>query len=230
MSSSERKWRSSESIALQYLEKAGYKILETRKKIKIEGVEVGEVDAVAEGPDGNLYVVEIKAGRVDVTGIRQIYVNAQLLGYKPLVVAKGFADNSSKMLADKLGVPVIELSDAFLVDAEELEIVVESALYRILSEWLKVLVTPLELGPQEWRIVEALAKSSDVKDFADLLGLSVEDAMREIARLRNKGFPSWGKSYWAMRPVAQLLIIKRELENLKRLIASSARLCRQGDL
>lgn len=229
MSSSERKWRSSEAIALQYLERAGYKILETRRKIKIEGVEVGEVDAIAEGPDGNLYVVEIKAGRVDVTGIRQAYVNAQLLGYKPLVVAKGFADDSSKTLAERLGVPVIELSDAFLVDAEELETVVESALYRILSEWLRILVTPLELGPQEWRVVEALAKSSDIKDFADQLGLSVEDAMREMARLRNKGFPSWGKSYWAMRPVAQLLVIKRELESLKRLLVASTRFSRQGD-
>ena len=86
--SSSRRWRSSERIALGFLEEMGYRIIETRKRIKIHGIEVSEIDAIVEDEDGNRYGVEIKAGRIDVTGIRQAYVNAIIASVKPMVIAK----------------------------------------------------------------------------------------------------------------------------------------------
>lgn len=222
--SSERKWRSSESIALSYLERQGFQILETRKKVKVEGVEVGEVDAIALSPEGEKYAVEIKSGRVDVTGIRQAYVNAELLGLKPLVIAKGFADDSAKALAESLGVMVIELSDAFLVDVEELEVVVESAVERVFREVLEALSRPVALGPQEERVVEALAGSADIKEFAERLGCSIEEAMRYVKKLQAAGlFPSSTKSFWGMKLYAQLYMLRKEYSSLKMMLQSLLR-------
>lgn len=76
----------------------GYRVVETRKKVMLNGVEVGEIDAVVVDEANTLWGVEIKAGRIDVTGIRQAYVNALVAGVKPMVVCKGFADDLLKSL------------------------------------------------------------------------------------------------------------------------------------
>jgi predicted RecB family endonuclease len=41
----------------------------SRHRIYRNGVEVGEVDILAVDGDGNTYAVEVKAGKIDITGI-----------------------------------------------------------------------------------------------------------------------------------------------------------------
>jgi len=218
--SSKRRWRSSELIALEYLEKKGFKIVETRKKIKIEGVEVGEVDAIIESQNGERYAVEIKAGSVDVTGIRQAYVNAVLLGMKPLVVAKGFADDSALALARELGVEVLELGNQYLVEAEELEVIVESAIQGLLRRILDVVLSNEPVPPQELAVIESMAKSRDIKEFADSLKTSIENAVKHIKRLQERGLlPEDTKSYSELRMYAQLILLREKLSRLEKTLS-----------
>ncbi|ACL11131.1 endonuclease (RecB family)-like protein [Desulfurococcus amylolyticus 1221n] len=222
--SSSRKWRSSELIALEYLEKQGFRIEETRKKIKIEGVEIGEVDAIAISPGGEKYAVEIKAGRIDVAGIRQAYVNALLLGLKPLIVAKGYADDSAMMLARELDVKVVELGDQYLVDSEELEIIVESAIYGLLRKILGVVTSKEPIPPQDYTVIEALAGSRDIKEFADSLKTTAENAMRQVRRIQSKGIlPEDTKSYYELKMYAQIILLRERIRGLERLLASNCR-------
>jgi len=218
--SSKRKWRSSELIALEYLEKKGFKIVETRKKIRIEGVEVGEVDAIIESQNGERYAVEIKAGSVDVTGIRQAYVNAVLLGMKPLVVAKGFADDSALALARELGVEVLELGNQYLVEAEELEVIVESAIQGLLRRVLDIVLSNEPVPPQELAVIENIAKSRDIKEFADSLKTSVENAVKHIKRLQGRRLlPEDTKSYSELRMYAQLILLREKLSRLEKTLS-----------
>jgi len=218
--SSKRKWRSSELIALEYLEKKGFKIVETRKKIRIEGVEVGEVDAIIESQNGERYAVEIKAGSVDVTGIRQAYVNAVLLGMKPLVVAKGFADDSALALARELGVEVLELGNQYLVEAEELEVIVESAIQGLLRRVLDIVLSNEPVPPQELAVIESMAKSRDIKEFADSLKTSVENAVKHIKRLQGRRLlPEDTKSYSELRMYAQLILLREKLSRLEKTLS-----------
>ena len=53
--------RSSERIARGVLERLGYKILETNKKITVDEAEAFEVDILALNPKGEKYCVEVKA-------------------------------------------------------------------------------------------------------------------------------------------------------------------------
>ena len=78
----------------------------SRHRIYRNGVEVGEVDILAVDGDGNTYAVEVKAGKIDITGIRQAYINAKLIGAKPLVIARGYAEEGARELARELGVEV----------------------------------------------------------------------------------------------------------------------------
>lgn len=219
--SSSRKWRSSELIALEYLERQGFRIEEARKKIKVEGVEIGEVDAVAVSRNGVKYAVEVKAGRVDVTGIRQAYVNAVLLGLKPLVVAKGYADDSAAALAKELGVEVIELGDQYLVDAEELEVIVESAVQGFIRRILDVLVKDEPVPPQDLEVIDALARSRDIKEFADALKTSVENAMRHVRRIQAKGLlPEDTRSFNELKLYAQLTVLREKVKLLGKILSS----------
>jgi len=136
--SARRRWVASEKIALGVLEELGYSIVETGKKIILNGVEVGEVDVVAVDSSNNKYAVEVKAGRIDVSGVRQAFVNAMILGAKPLVVCKGFADEAARELAEKLGVRVIQLSDVFLVESEEIYTIVREVIEETLTDYLEV--------------------------------------------------------------------------------------------
>jgi len=177
-----RRWLASERIAFRLLEERGYEVLETHRKVVIEGVEVGEVDAIARGPDGSLYAVEVKAGRLDVHGVRQAYANAVVLGYKPLVVCKGFADDAAQKLAERLGVEVIELEDVFLVDAEELEDIVRGAAVEAVADVASLLLEPPRIPPGLLEAVKAIAGSSSPLDAARRSGRSLRE-VAEAAKL-----------------------------------------------
>lgn len=213
--SAKRRCRSSEEIALQFLEQQGYKIMDTRVKVKIEGVEVSEIDALVEDENGEKYAVEIKAGNIDVTGIRQAYVNAQLLGYKPLVIAKGFADDSAAVLAEKLGVKVIQLRDYYLVEAEELETLVKASIRSIIEELLDALMVEKPISPEEYDFLRRMAKAKTIKELADALNTTINDVARKIRRLQNKGILSRRyKNYQYLRLEAQLIVLREEIRRI----------------
>ena len=52
----------------------------SRYRIYRNGVEVGEIDILAVDGNGNTYAVEVKAGKIDISGVRQAYTNAKLIG------------------------------------------------------------------------------------------------------------------------------------------------------
>jgi len=213
--SPKRKWRSSENIALQYLEENGYKIIERNYKIKIDNIEVGEVDAIVEDSEGCKYAVEIKAGNIDVNGIRQAYVNAELLKMKPLIIAKGYADESAEKLAEQLGVKIILLSDVYLVESEELETVVYSAINRILQDVLDTLINNQSITPEELDFIEKLAYSKTIKDLAEKCNLGLNEVVWKIKRLENKGvLKSRGRGFQELRLQAQLVFLREKIRRV----------------
>ncbi len=202
-----RKWLASEKLAATLLEEMGYRILERHRKVIVEGVEVGEIDLIALGPDGRTYAVEVKAGRADVTAVRQTYVNAVLVGAKPLIVAKGFADESAEKLARELDVKLIALSDVFLVDAEELEEVVFNSVLDALANFILLLSKVCEITDEEATLLNAIASSATVKEAAERLGLDVADLMKRVAELRSKGkLPQWSADTWLRLKLAATVV------------------------
>ena len=221
MVSAKRRWRSSERIALEFLESLGYKVIETRKKVKVNGIEIGEVDAIVVDEQGNKYAVEIKAGRIDVSGLRQAYVNAELLGLKPLVVAKGFADESAAALAERLGIKVIQLSDYFLVEAEELENIVREAISSIIVDTINLLALSKPLTPEDKEFLEKLVSSITISDLASKTNLTINDVAKKIKFLQNKGIiPKSAKSFNMIRYYASISLLKQKLLELFEIMKS----------
>jgi len=213
MVSAKRRWRSSERIALEFLESLGYKVIETRKKVKVNGIEIGEVDAIVVDEQGNKYAVEIKAGRIDVSGLRQAYVNAELLGLKPLVVAKGFAE--------RLGIKVIQLSDYFLVEAEELENIVREAISSIIVDTINLLALSKPLTPEDKEFLEKLVSSITISDLASKTNLTINDVAKKIKFLQNKGIiPKSAKSFNMIRYYASISLLKQKLLELFEIMKS----------
>ncbi|MCS7127999.1 MAG: restriction endonuclease [Sulfolobales archaeon] len=212
--STQRRWRSSERIALRVLEELGYKIIETKKVVKIRGVDVCEIDAIVEEESGVKYAVEIKAGKIDVSGIRQAYVNAALLGLKPLIISKGFADRSAEELAKELGVKVIELSDYFLIEAEELELIVRSSIESIIDEALSTIVELQNPSPSDLEFLKNIAKAHTVPELARDLNASINEVIDRIKDLQaKKVLPKTTKSYRILRTYAQIVILMSNLRN-----------------
>ncbi len=213
--SGKRRWYASERIAFRLLEEMGYRIIETHKRIIVDGVDVGEVDAIAIGPDNNYYAVEVKAGRLDVHGVRQVFSNAVLLNMKPLAVCKGFADDAAKKTAEKLGVKVIELSDAFLVDAEELEEIVYGAALEAFSESIRILLDPsIRVLPEQVDYLKAIARSHSIRDAALYLRKDVKDLVPVLSWLRTLSPLARRGGYKSLQLVAMLILLRLRLQGL----------------
>lgn len=178
--------RASEAVAASYLESMGFKIIEVHKKVSLGGVDVSDVDIVAE-KDNVMYAIEVKSGAVDVDAIRQAYANAKVLGMKPAVVGRGLADERASALAKELGVEVYLLSDLLVVQASELRDIVYEAVYSALNDLLSFLASCVELRPEDERVVEALATSSTILSVAEKLGVSEQEAAKLIASLSERG-------------------------------------------
>ncbi len=224
--SATRRWRSSERIALGFLEELGYRVIETRKRIKIHGVEVAEIDAVVEDGEGNQYAVEIKAGRIDVTGIRQAYVNAVVAGLKPMVVAKGFADDSAAALAEELGVKVLQLSDYFLVEAEELELLIRGAFDNLIADMVSIMLSLKKPSPEELEFLRVVALEPTIADASRKLGKGIDDIVKKLRQLQNKGvLPKTTRSYRVLKLYASLVLLREEMYR----ILLALKTCLQGE-
>jgi len=208
--SSSQRWHSSERIAQKLLEDMGLKVVETNKKVIINNVEVGEVDIVARDDEGNMYAVEVKAGKLDVTGVRQAYINAILLEMKPMVICKGFADDAAYELASHLGIKVIQLSDIFLVESEELEIVIREAVEDAVSSIFELILEPLPtIRDNEKKLIEVLASAHTLQDAASKLDIPLEVLLKNIDTLRSQGvIPKWARKWSSIKRCAQILATK----------------------
>ncbi|MCE4598676.1 MAG: YraN family protein [Desulfurococcales archaeon] len=208
-----RAWRSSEAIAASILEDLGFNIVELHKRISIEGFDVGEVDIIAER-DGVYYAVEVKAGMADVSGVRQAYVNALLLSMKPMIVSRGIDEKALK-LAEELGVEVITLPDLIIASVDELRDIVRDAMASIIYELLSVLNSCNLINEDDYIIINAIASTPTLHDAANTLGIGVNDVVKRISELRNKGVITGGKDYSSLRLQAMLLILCKIITNKK---------------
>ena len=206
-----RRGRASEDIAAAFLEDTGYRIIGKRQPVVVEGEQVSDIDLVVE-KDGVKYAVEVKAGYVDVGGVRQAYVNALLTGMKPLIVARGFSGRDAEVLAGKLGVEVVLLSDVFLTDAAELAAVVEAAVAEALTKALSSILSGKEPSPEDIKYLEAIANSDSIASAAEVLGIGIEDVGKAIARLKKSGviYPL-GRGYEGIRNGALAALIRLKL-------------------
>ena len=214
MPASSVRGRSSERIARGVLERLGYRILETNKKITVDEAEAFEVDILAVNPQGEKCCVEVKAGSASVSDIRQVFADSKILGLKPLLVCKGFADEAAEAVAKELDVELVRLSEYYiLLEPEELEVIVRTAVQHVLDSYG---FYPLPA----WRAIEEddlelMEKTSEAKDFteaAKALNLSPEELEQRIGKLRQKGiFPQRGQDFTALKKHSQQIICRYAL-------------------
>ncbi|MEX2739563.1 MAG: recombinase RecB [Candidatus Wukongarchaeota archaeon] len=208
------KGRSSERIALGILERLGYEILETNRIVNVGEAEAFEVDMIALSQEGQKYCVEVKAGQAGVSDIRQVFADSEVLGLKPMLVCKGFANEAAEAVAKKLDVKMIPFSQYYvLLEPEELEVVVRSAVQDVLNEY-GFFPLPLweAIKEEDWRLIERITAAESFKEAAQHLGLSVEDLGRRIGDLRRRGiFPGKGQSFMDLKRHSQQLIQRYSL-------------------
>ena len=179
---------SAERIAKYILEKIGYKILRANEIFKLRGVEIAEIDFIAESPEGDKYVVEVKAGEVDVSTIRNVYANAKILKMRQLIIGRGFSNDAAKKIAEELGVKVITLSDFFiLLDPLELEVIIRGAVRDVLQEYGFKPIYFSHIDKDELEKLKALVTSSNIKDFLDKVKFTEKDFGKYVQKLKNKG-------------------------------------------
>lgn len=188
---------SSERVAIGILERMGFRALDFRKKIVKEGVEVGEVDIVALSPSEELYAVEVKAGKASVSDIRQAYTSALLLGMKPMIVCKGFADAAAETVAKELDVKVLAIPEYYMLfEVEDLELAVRAAMQDAIDELGPPILLPYgeKLTRRDLKYMKAIAESTSVEEAASKLKVTVGDVWRYVNNLRSRGIlrGSWG--------------------------------------
>ncbi|MGB9708843.1 MAG: recombinase RecB [Infirmifilum sp.] len=197
-----------ELLAFHILESLGFEIQEYRHRITRSGVEVAEIDALAR-KNNDLYAVEVKSGRISTTDIRQAFANAQLIGAKPLVVARGFADKSAEAYANELKVEVILIPDYLhFISTEELMAVMEEAILNSLDKLLDVNFK--DLSEKELGVIRSLATSKNPEEACRALGMSLEEFSTVLGRLREKGVLVSDSSFTRLRVQARLVLLLRK--------------------
>jgi predicted RecB family endonuclease len=198
--------RASVEIAKRVLEKRGYTVIDENARIRLNGLEVGEVDLLARGPSGELLAVEVKAGGIGVSELKQLYVNALILNAKPVAVARSASDEA-RALASRLGIELVELSDLLTVDEEELYNVVKSAVEDALFELLTAL--PAVSDDRIARLLEAVAQGENLEQAARIMGLETGELEKSLGELRRSGLLPPLAGYGRLRAYAKALLALR---------------------
>ena len=196
--------RISVEIAKRLLMDLGYVVIKVSEPVTIRDREISEVDLIVADANGNKYAVEVKAGRLDVSGVRQAKVNADLLGLQPMVVARGFADDAARLLAEKLGVKVVNLSDLIAVSEIELYSIVKEAVFEAMSEFFSSLQVIRDKKALEF--LRALADSESLDEACRKLGLHQGECERLLGRLRRKGLIPLLRGYKGLRDYARAIL------------------------
>jgi len=168
-----------------------------------------EIDLIAKR-DEETYAVEVKAGRITVTDIRQAYSNAKLIKAKPLIICRDFADKSAEKMAKSLGIEVIRLYDLyFFASPEELLQVFERSLEKFL---LKVLsIGYHELKREDLKVIKAIASSGTLKEASERLKISERELISMIKELKKRGVMGKFRGFNGLRLEALLLLLYHNL-------------------
>ncbi|HDH06870.1 MAG TPA: recombinase RecB [Thermoproteales archaeon] len=198
------KGKTVEELATALLEGEGFRILERRKVIRVGESQVAEVDILAE-KDGEVYAVEVKSGRISVTDVRQAFTNARLLGYKPLIVCRGFTDKAAEATAKALGVEVKVFPDFyFFASPEELYRIIERAVYKVITDLSSARIEEIDLEALE--VLKSIAFSRSWEEAAQKLEVKEEEFKRILGRLRRKGLITVRGDYDKVRAQALFLL------------------------
>ncbi len=178
---------SSERIAKRLLESRGFHILSTKHAIMEGKQKVAEVDILAEDSNGDRYAVEVKSGKGDLNSIRQTYGNAQLSGYKPMLICKQFADDAARKVASKFHVKVIELSEYYLLlEPEELESIVKKCVEEVF-ETHGFLPYSAEIDVKDRKLLRAISVSKDLDEVTKKLNIDRKEFGKKINDLTRRG-------------------------------------------
>ncbi|MCX8188304.1 MAG: YraN family protein [Nitrososphaeria archaeon] len=206
---------SSERIAKSILKKMGFQILEKNKKVVLNGTQVFEVDLIAKDEMGDVYCVEVKAGRIGVSDVRQAYANSMVLGLKPLIICKGYADKATEVLAEELKVKVFLFPDYYyLIEPEDLDYIVREAVRDVLEEYGLVSLTVFDtITKKELKILKTLSEKETFEECAKSLNISLEKLGEHISLMREKGLLRKTEGYEGIRRQAKRTLIFLEMIN-----------------
>ncbi len=200
---------SSERIAKSILEKLGYRILETNKMVVLDDAKAFEVDIIAVDPEGEKYCVEVKAGKAGVSDVRQVFADSKILGLKPMLICKGFADKAAGAVSRELNVKTIKLSEHYiLLEPEELEVIIRSAVRDVLEEYgFHPFPSLEEISEEDWRVIKEISEANSFREAAQHLQLSVDKLGKKISDLRRKSiFPKRGQTFKDLKHYSRQLI------------------------
>jgi predicted RecB family endonuclease len=200
--------RASVEIAKRVLEKRGCTVIDECVRIRLNSLEVGEVDLLAKGPSDELLAVEVKAGGIGVSELKQLYVNALILNAKPVAVVRSASDEA-KALASRLGIELVELNDLLAVDEEELYSVVKSAVEDTLFELLTAL--PAVSDEQTARLLEAVVQSENLEQAARIMGIETGELEKRLRELRKSGLLPPLAGYGRLKAYAKALLALRTI-------------------
>ena len=208
------KGKSSERIAEAILDRLGYKILESNKKIAVNDIEAFEVDFIVKDSRGSKYNVEVKAGRASVSDLRQIYADSKILDLRPMIVCRDLADNAAKAVSEELKIKVLKFSEYYmLLEPEELETIVRSVMRDVLNEYGLHPILPIDaIERSDIKILEKVAGSSTMNEAAEELNLNAESLGMKFGEMRRKGIlPKQPQDYEALRKYCQQIIYRYDL-------------------
>jgi len=200
---------SAEKIAASILEKLGFEVIDWRRRVFIKGERVAEVDLVVRDKEGKEYCVEVKAGRIGASDIKHAYANAKILNMEPIIVGKGFADKSAEVLAEKLGVNVVKLSDYYvLLDLETLDKVVrESLREEVINAFTQILELLLNPPTRYLNVLEVIAESETLKQAAEKLGANEKFLGKVLSEIKREySMFSYFRGYDGLRRGAKLAL------------------------
>ena len=186
-----------EELAKRLLEGMGFTVVEERKRIRKNDVDIAEIDLIAE-KDGSLYAIEVKAGRISVTDIRQAYTNARLINASPLIICRGFADRSAKELAKELNIEVMLLPDYFLfVEPEEVINLMERSIINVLTRIIEPQVHKID--ENELELLKLFASCKSFPEAVKKSGMTASELRKLMNKLAQKGFEADPKKYSLLR-------------------------------
>jgi len=218
---------SAERIARRMLEQRGFRIIATNHKMESGGEEIAEIDIVAE-KDGKKYAVEVKSGKTGLTAVRQVYANATLAGYTPLLICKKI-DDAALEAAQRLGVEIMEISqDYILMEPEELESVVKRCMEEVMEE--HGFIPYIRMGEEERRVIEAISKAESFEGAAEMAEMEEKEMERVIGNLSRNGIlPRRSMSFRDLKRLSMVIMardeimaklekIEREMGEIKRIL------------
>jgi len=173
-----------EEIASYILEMLGYQILDRRRRIVKDEEEIGEVDIIAKR-NGEMYAVEVKSGTISVSDIRQAYMNALFLGFKPLIIGRGISDEAAAITARELGVKYILLPEYILMRLTDLKELIERILLKFI--YIYESIDSSLYREDDIKVLEIIASTSDISMAAKKLGIGVKNLGKKISAMRRRG-------------------------------------------